>query len=65
MYSPKIADSHIPALYRLAKEIGMPMTTLVNMIIAAVLEELQNGDRTLATACRQACKKTPSTATPK
>ena len=33
MYSPKISEELVPALYRLAKERRMPMTRLVDGII--------------------------------
>lgn len=37
MYSPKIAEDLIPALYRLRKERKIPMTRLVNIIIRNAL----------------------------
>lgn len=33
IYLPKIDEKLIPELYRLAKELGMPMTRLVNVMI--------------------------------
>ena len=39
MYSPKINEEFIPALYRLAKERKQPMTQLVNEIIGKYLAE--------------------------
>jgi len=38
MYSPKIDEELIPALYRLAKEKKIPMTRLVNRMIRCALE---------------------------
>ena len=37
MYSPKIAEDLIPALYRLAKDRKVPMTRLVDGIIRQAL----------------------------
>lgn len=34
MYSPRIRDEFIPALYRLAKARGVPMTRLINDVVA-------------------------------
>ena len=39
MYSPKINEEFIPALYRLAKERKQPMTQLVNEIIGNYLAD--------------------------
>ena len=39
MYSPKINEALIPALYRLAKERKMPMTGLVEQFIRDGLEK--------------------------
>ena len=37
MYSPKIAEGLIPALYHTAKDQGVPMTTLVNRLLTEAL----------------------------
>lgn len=42
MYSPKIDEALIPKLYRLRRVKKIPMTRLVNQIIAAALPELEN-----------------------
>ena len=42
MYSPKIDEALIPQLYRLRRVKKIPMTRLVNQIIAAALPELEN-----------------------
>ncbi len=42
LYQPTIADQHIRKLYRLAKRQHMPMTKLVNLIIAVAIEELEH-----------------------
>lgn len=39
MYSPRISDEHIPALYRLARSRGISMTTLVNEIVGKLLAQ--------------------------
>ena len=39
MYSPKINEDFIPALYRLAKERKKPMTHLVNDILGKYLAD--------------------------
>lgn len=38
MYSPNIKEEYIPLLYRKAKELKIPMTKLVNRIIAEALK---------------------------
>ncbi len=38
MYSPRISEEYIPLLYRKAKELKIPMTKLVNRIIADALK---------------------------
>jgi hypothetical protein len=44
MYSPKINESYIPYLYRLARHLRIPMTELVNQIVEPVIERFkQNG----------------------
>lgn len=39
MYSPKIDEGLIPALYRLAKQRKVPMTRLVNEMLRSALGE--------------------------
>ena len=43
MYQPKIADEHIRKLYRLAKALNLPMTRLVNRLLAHGLARLEQG----------------------
>ena len=43
MYSPKIDEKLIPALYRLSKELKVPMTRLVNSIISSGIEQIKKG----------------------
>ena len=45
MYSPKIDERLIPALYRLAKALNVPMTRLVNAMIAKGIEQIERGKR--------------------
>lgn len=40
MYSPKIAEHHIPNLYRVAKEARKPMTHVVNEAVTEYLVKL-------------------------
>jgi hypothetical protein len=42
MYSPKINEKHIPALYHLGKRVKKPMTRLVNEAIAEYLAKLES-----------------------
>lgn len=41
MYSPKIKEEFIPLIYRIAKNKGKRMTTLVNEIIRKALCEME------------------------
>ena len=43
MYSPKIDEKLVPELHRLAKELGMPMTRLVNAMISSGIEQIKKG----------------------
>ena len=43
MYQPKIADDHIRTLYQWAKRLEMPMTRLVNALLAHALVRLEQG----------------------
>ncbi len=46
MYSPKIRDELIPAIYRMAKEARVPMTAWVNRLIEKALSENgRSGDK--------------------
>ncbi len=45
MYSPKIREDLIPDIYRLARAVGLKMTTLVNEILEKVLTELSDLQR--------------------
>jgi hypothetical protein len=42
-YQPKIADEHIRQLYQWAKRFQMPMTRLVNALLAQALARLEQG----------------------
>ena len=41
LYQPRIADEHISKLYHIAKRQGVPMTKLLNLIVATAIEELE------------------------
>ena len=43
LYQPKIADEHIRQLYQWAKRLQMPMTHLVNALLAHALARLDQG----------------------
>jgi hypothetical protein len=43
LYQPKIADAHIRQLYQWAKRLEMPMTRLVNALLAQALARLEQG----------------------
>jgi hypothetical protein len=43
LYQPKIADAHIRQLYQWAKRLQMPMTRLVNALLAHGLTRLEQG----------------------
>lgn len=42
MYSPKISEQYIPALYHLGKQKKIPMTKLVQQAIAEYLSKEEN-----------------------
>jgi hypothetical protein len=43
LYQPRIADEHIRQLYRWAKRLRIPMTRLVNALLAHALARLEQG----------------------
>ena len=43
LYQPRIADEHIRQLYQWAKRLEMPMTRLVNALLAHALARLEQG----------------------
>jgi hypothetical protein len=43
LYQPKIADEHIRHLYQWAKQLNMPMTHLLNALLAHALVRLEHG----------------------
>jgi hypothetical protein len=43
MYQPKIEEEHIRALYQWGKRLNMPMTHLVNALLAHALVRLEQG----------------------
>ena len=43
MYQPRIEDEHIQQLYQWAKRLGMPMTRLINALLAHALVRLEQG----------------------
>ena len=57
LYQPKIADEYIRQLYQWAKRLQMPMTRLVNALLAHGLTRLEQGVENVsdppATTCRR------------
>ena len=43
MYSPKIDEKLVPELYRLAKELKVPVTRLINAMISSGIEQIKKG----------------------
>ena len=43
LYQPKIADEHIRQLYQWAKRLDVPMSRLVNALLAYSIERLAQG----------------------
>jgi hypothetical protein len=43
LYQPRIADEHIRQLYQWAKRLEMPMTRLINALLAHGLARLEQG----------------------
>jgi len=43
LYQPKIADAHVRQLYQWAKRLEIPMTRLVNALLAHALTRLEQG----------------------
>lgn len=50
MYQPKIADEHIRTLYQWAKRLDMPMTHLINQLLAEGLAQLEQGAENVSEA---------------
>jgi len=48
LYQPKIRDEHIRQLYQWAKRLQMPMTRLVNTLLAQGLTRLEEGVRNVS-----------------
>jgi hypothetical protein len=46
MYSPKISETFIPTLYRMAKEQGVRMTVLINQIISQEIQKQKEKEAT-------------------
>ena len=64
MYQPKIADEHIQQLYQWAKRLGIPMTRLVNRLLAHGLTRLGHGVENVSEpVVHDYARKTPRTKT--
>jgi hypothetical protein len=57
MYQPRIEDDHIRALYQWAKRLDMPMTRLVNALLAHALVRLEQGVENVSEPAREPCRR--------
>ena len=59
VYQPRIEDEHIQQLYQWAKRLKMPMTRLVNALLAHALVRLEQGAEYVSEppTCRAPSKK--------
>ena len=48
LYQPKIADEHIRQLYQWAKRLEVPMTHLLNTLLAQALTRLEQGGESVS-----------------
>jgi len=48
LYQPRIADEHIRELYHWAKRLEIPMTRLVNALLAQALIRLKQGGESVS-----------------
>ena len=56
MYSPKISEHLIPALYQEARKQGKPMTTIVNDILEEHFIESQEQENGIQCDSSQGCR---------
>ena len=45
MYSTKVDEKLVPELYRLSKELKVPITRLVNSMISSGIEQIKRGNK--------------------
>jgi hypothetical protein len=57
LYQPKIADEHIRELYQWAKRLNMPMTHLLNTLLAHALVRLEHGVENVSEATPEAYRR--------
>jgi hypothetical protein len=60
LYQPKIADEHIRALYQWAKRLEVPMTHLLNALLAHALVRLEQGVENVSEATPEAYRRRTS-----
>ena len=48
LYQPKIADAHIRQLYQWGKRLQIPMTCLVNALLAHALTRVEQGGESVS-----------------
>ena len=54
LYQPKITDEHIQQLYQWARRLNVPMTHLLNTLIAHALVRLEQGVENVSEATPEA-----------
>jgi hypothetical protein len=59
LYQPKIADEHIRQLYQGAKRLNVPMTRLLNTLIAHALARLEQGVENVSEATSAPYRRSP------
>jgi hypothetical protein len=57
LYQPKIADEHIRHLYQWAKRLEVPMTRLLNTLLAHALVRLEQGVENVSEATPEAYRR--------
>ena len=57
MYQPRIEDEHIQQLYQWAKRLKMPMTRLINALLAHALVRLEQGVENVSEPPRELSQK--------
>ena len=60
MYQPKITDEHIRALYQWSQRLNMPMTRLVNALLAHALVRLEHGVENVSEPAAGAYRQRPT-----
>ena len=59
MYSPKISEELIPDLYRIKRDMKVPMTGLVNYILRKYIKEWKHNEKNINTLGRDGNIRSP------